>query len=61
MKLIIDIPDQEYNDCKNRFNMIYQEGYLNYNLNTALIMYIANGTPLLETEEGRQSVHDQAD
>lgn len=44
MKLIIDIPDQEYNDCKNRFNMIYQEGYLNYNLNTALIMYIANGT-----------------
>lgn len=46
MKMIIDITKQEYNECKNLFNMVYQEGYLNYNLNTSLIMYIANGTPL---------------
>lgn len=46
MKLIIDITEQEYNECKNLFNMVYQEGYLNYNLNTALIMDIANGTVL---------------
>lgn len=52
MKLIIDIPEEEYNECKNRFNMIYQEGYLNYNLNTSLVMYIANGTPLPK-EHGR--------
>lgn len=46
MELIINISEQEYNECKNLFNMVYQEGYLNYNLNTSLIMYIANGIPL---------------
>ena len=46
MKLIINISEQEYNECKNLFNMVYQEGYLNYNLNTALVMYVANGIPL---------------
>lgn len=44
MKLLINISEQEYNECKNRFNMIYQEGYLNYNLNTELVMCVANGT-----------------
>ena len=46
VELVIKISEQEYNECKNRFNMVHQEGYLNYNLNTALVMYIANGTVL---------------
>ncbi len=46
VELVIKIPEQEYDECKNRFNMIYQEGYLNYSLNTALVMHIANGTVL---------------
>lgn len=46
MELVIKISEQEYNECKNQFNKIYQDGYLNYNLNTTLIMYIANGIPL---------------
>ena len=46
MKIVIDISEEEYNECKNRFNMIYQEGYLNFNLNTALVILVANGTPL---------------
>lgn len=48
MELVINISEQEYNECKNLFNMIHQEGYINYNLNTSLVMYIANGTPLEE-------------
>ena len=48
MKVIIDIPEEEYKECKNRIDMIYQEGYLNYNLNTALVLYVANGIPLTE-------------
>lgn len=46
MKIVIDISEEEYNECRNRVSMIYQEGYLNYNLNTALVFYIGNGTPL---------------
>lgn len=49
MKLVIDISEEEYNECKNRYNMIFQEGYLCYNLDTALVMYIANGTPIEQT------------
>ena len=52
MKVMIDITDEEYNECKNRYDMIFQEGYLNYNLNTALVFYIANGTPLEEKTNG---------
>lgn len=52
MKLIIEISEQEYNECKNLFNMVYQEGYLNYNLNTALVLYVSQGIPLTE-EHGR--------
>lgn len=52
MKIVIDIPEEEYKECKNRFNMIYQEeGYLNYNLNTALVIYVALGKPIEESEE----------
>ena len=49
MKLVIDISEEEYNECKNRYSMIFQEGYLCYNLDTALVMYIANGTPIEQT------------
>jgi len=51
MKIVIDIPEEDYDECKRRYNMIFQEGYINYNLNTALVMYIALGKPIEESKE----------
>jgi hypothetical protein len=46
MKLIIDIPEDEVNECKMQVEMIKQEGVLIENLSTALKIHVANGTPL---------------
>jgi hypothetical protein len=46
MKLIIDIPEEEVNECKRQVDMIKQEGFLIESLNTALKIHVANGTPL---------------
>ena len=46
MKLVIDIPEEEYNECKMQVEMMKQEGFLIESLNTALRIFIANGTPL---------------
>lgn len=51
MKIVIDIPGEEYNECKNRFDMVCRGGYLNDNLYTALVMYVALGKPIKESEE----------
>lgn len=46
MKLIIDIPEDEVNECKMQVDMIKQEGFLIESLNTALKIHVANGIPL---------------
>ena len=46
MKLVIDIPEDEYNECKMQVEMMKQEGFLIESLNTALRIFVANGTPL---------------
>ena len=46
MKLIIDIPEDEVNECKMQVDMIKQEGLLIESLSTALKIHVANGTPL---------------
>lgn len=43
MKLIIDIPKEEYDECKRQVDMIKQEGVLIESLNTALKIHVANG------------------
>lgn len=48
MKLIIDIPEDEVNECKMQVDMIKQEGFLIESLNTALKIHVANGKPLEE-------------
>lgn len=48
MKLIIDISEEEYNDCKMQVELIKQEGFLVESLNTALKIHVANGKPLAE-------------
>lgn len=46
MKLIIDIPEEEYNDCKMQVELMKQEGIIIESLNTALRIFVANGKPL---------------
>lgn len=46
MQMVIDIPEQDYNECKMQVEMIKQEGFLIESLNTALKIHVANGTPL---------------
>lgn len=46
VELVIKIAEQDYDKCKNLFDMAYQEGYLNHNLYIALIKSVANGTVL---------------
>ena len=50
MKLIIDIPEEEYNECKMQVEMIRQEGILVESLNTALKIHVANGKVIKERE-----------
>lgn len=46
MELIINISEEEVNECKRQVDMIKQEGFLIESLNTALKIHVANGTPL---------------
>lgn len=46
MQIVIDIPEEEYEECKMQVEMIKQEGFLIESLNTALKIHVANGTPL---------------
>ena len=48
MKLVVDISEEEYNDCKMQVELIKQEGLLVESLNTALKIHVANGKPLEE-------------
>lgn len=48
MKVVIDISEEEYDECKMQVDMIKQEGFLIESLNTALKIHVANGTPLPE-------------
>ena len=45
MKLVIDIPEEEYKECMMQVDMIKQEGFLIESLNTALKIHVANGSP----------------
>ena len=46
MKIVIDIPEEEYNECKMQVELMKQEGIIIESLNTALRIFVANGTPL---------------
>lgn len=46
MQIVIDISEEEYEECKMQVEMIKQEGFLIESLNTALKIHVANGTPL---------------
>lgn len=49
MKMIIEISESDYNECKMQVEMMRQEGVLfPENLNTTLKFCIADGTPLTE-------------
>ena len=59
MKLIIDITEDEINECKMQVNVIKQEGFLIETLTTALKIHVANGKPLEEElhREKEQAYH----
>ena len=46
MQIVIDIPEEEYNECKMQVELMKQEGIIIESLNTALRIFVANGTPL---------------
>ena len=46
MQIVIDIPEEEYNECKMQVGLMKQEGIIIESLNTALRIFVANGTPL---------------
>ena len=48
MKIVIDIPEEDYNAYKMQVEMMKQEGILIESLSTALRILVANGTPLPE-------------
>lgn len=46
MKLIVEVPKDEYEECKMQVEMIRKEGVLVESLSLASKIHIANGTPL---------------
>lgn len=50
MKLLIEIPEAEYNECVTQVELMKQEGILIESLNTALRIFVANGIPQEEKQ-----------
>jgi type VI protein secretion system component Hcp len=46
MELVIEIPEEEYNECKMQVEFMKQEGCMIDSLSTALRIHVANGKPL---------------
>lgn len=46
MQLLINIPEDYYNEAKIQVELLKQEGFLIESLNTALKIFVANGIPL---------------
>ena len=50
MKLLIEIPEAEYNECVTQVELMKQEGIIIESLNTALRIFVANGIPQEEKQ-----------